>query len=64
VLAQTDIADSASALGDLSDIFGIELDSAGVVTPSSARPHVKAARKIVRGTATRKTVKKARNKKA
>lgn len=67
VLAQTNAADSASGLGDLSDIFGIELDVGAAVLATLGKPKVKAAKKVVKKSAkkaVRKVVKKASKKKA
>ncbi|HEY2574423.1 MAG TPA: hypothetical protein VGH65_10145, partial [Verrucomicrobiaceae bacterium] len=64
VLAQADVAGSTPALGDLSEIFGIELDAGAAVVPSPSRLRVKAAKKIVKRKVTKKAVKKARNRKA
>ena len=48
VVAQTDAADAGSGLGDLSDIFGIELDVAPVVEAVAPPPKQKAAKKSVK----------------
>jgi uncharacterized Zn finger protein len=52
VIAQSDAADVGAGLGDLSDIFGIELDEAPILV--SAPPQPKAANKSVKKAAKRK----------
>ena len=72
VLAQTASADPASALGDLGDIFGIELDAgAVVVVKEPVRPRSKVAKKAVKTSGkkakkktAKKSVKKAAKKKS
>jgi uncharacterized Zn finger protein len=57
VLAQTDAADTASGLGDLGDIFGIELDEGAAVMAAPCRPKKKTAKKAVKKSV-KKTAKK------
>ncbi len=64
VIAQTDAAGNESALGDLSDIFGIELDAGAAVSaaPPKPKPKKKAAKKKAKKAA-KKPAKKAAKKK-
>lgn len=71
VLAQTGTADTASGLGDLGDIFGIDLDAGAAAVASSSRPKSKVAKKAVKKSvkkkakkAAMKAVKKAAKKKS
>lgn len=63
ILAQTDGADAASGLGDLSDIFGIELDAGAPVVAAPVKTKKREAKKVGKK-AGGKAVKKAAKKKS